>query len=123
MSRKLSRGEVKRPEAAPGPRSDFPVQKFQSWAAIMIPAGASNVGASVPLVRWWRKKLEDQNQRRRARAPALHDRRPFLDTLSYGLYSLSYFLENLLFRACFRGSSRYDSAARRVPDVHRNPRT
>ena len=66
-------------------------------------------------------KPKIKSKRRRTGVSAPH--RPFLDTLSCGLYSLGYFLENLLFRACFRGCSRYDSAARGVPDVHRNPRT
>jgi hypothetical protein len=67
--------------------------------------------------------FEDQNQRRRARAPTPLAPAPFLDTHSHGLYSLGYFLENLLFRACFRGFRGTIQQRGGVPDVHRNPRT
>ncbi len=56
----------------------FPCRTFSHGAAIMIPAGASNVGASVPLVRWCRKSLKIKINGGGRGRPTPHGRRPSL---------------------------------------------
>jgi len=60
------------------------------------------VGASDPFV-WRRRRLRASKSKAAGEGACPTPACPFLDTISHGLYSLCYFLENLLFSACFRG--------------------
>jgi len=60
------------------------------------------VGGSDPFV-WRRHRLRGSKSKAAGEGACPTPACPFLDTISHGLYSLCYFLENLLFSACFRG--------------------